>query len=120
MGLETTQGLGLVFLGLPGIYSTVFLYSMNAHTMETQNNPTTVTRTDYVLTNLGGVKTPMEFKTAEKMASKRLTELEKVVQGVSSKWFKSKSDLEYIQQTKEEIGRIQEVLGEKRKRFGII
>ncbi len=88
--------------------------------METQNNPTTVTRTEYVLTNLGGVKTPMEFKTAEKMASKRLTELEKVVQGVSSKWFKSKSDLEYIQQTKEEIARIQEVLREKRKRFGII
>ena len=88
--------------------------------METQNNPTTVTRTEYVLTNLGGVKTPMEFKTAEKMASKRLTELEKVIVGVSSKWFKSKSDLEYIDQTKREVSRIQEVLREKRERFGTI
>jgi hypothetical protein len=54
------------------------------------------------------------------MALRRLTELEKIVKGVSSKWFKNKSDLAMIQQTQAEMGRIQEILDVKRGRFGRI
>jgi hypothetical protein len=89
-------------------------------TMENQNNPTTVNRTQYVLTNLGGVKNPLEFKTAEKLALKRLTELAKVVQGVSSKWFKSRSDLEYLAQIQQEVDTIKIALEAKRGKFGVI
>lgn len=89
--------------------------------METlQKNPTYMTRTDYVISNLTGVKSPIEFKFAEKMALRRLTELEKIVQGVSSKWFKSKSDVQMIEQTKEEMARIGEILDAKRSKFGAI
>ena len=88
--------------------------------METQKNPQTMTRTEYVISNLTGVRTPLEFSVAEKMALRRLTELEKIVKGVSSKWFKNKSDLAMIQQTQEEMDRIQEILDVKRGRFGRI
>lgn len=88
--------------------------------METvQKNPKTMTRTEYVISNLTGVKNPMEFSVAEKMALRRLTELEKIVQGVSSKWFKNKSDIAMIDQTKAEMGRISEVLTAKREKFGV-
>lgn len=79
-----------------------------------------MTRTDYVISNLTGVKSPIEFKFAEKMALRRLGELEKIVQGVSSKWFKSKSDVQMVEQTKEEMGRIQDLLSAKRAKFGVI
>ena len=88
--------------------------------METvQKNPTNMTRTEYVISNLIGVRTPMEFSVAEKMALRRLTELEKIVKGVSSKWFKNKSDLQMIEQTKAEMGRIGAALEEKRVKFGV-
>ena len=88
--------------------------------METvQKNPTNMTRTEYVISNLTGVRTPMEFSVAEKMALRRLTELEKIVRGVSSKWFKNKSDLQMIEQTKAEMGRIGAALEEKRAKFGV-
>lgn len=88
--------------------------------METvQKNPTNMTRTEYVISNLIGVRTPMEFSVAEKMALRRLTELEKIVKGVSSKWFKNKSDLQMIEQTKAEMGRIGAALEEKRAKFGV-
>ena len=88
--------------------------------METvQKNPTNMTRTEYVISNLIGVRTPMEFSVAEKMALRRLTELEKIVKGVSSKWFKNKSDLSMIEQTKAEMGRIGAALEEKRVKFGV-
>lgn len=88
--------------------------------METQKNPKTMTRTEYVISNLTGVKTPMEFSVAEKMALRRLSELEKIVKGVSAKWFKNKSDIAMIDQTKAEMGRISEVLTTKREKFGAI
>ena len=79
-----------------------------------------MTRTEYVISNLTGVRTPLEFSVAEKMALRRLTELEKIVKGVSSKWFKNKSDVAMIQQTQAEMDRIQEILDVKRGRFGRI
>jgi len=88
--------------------------------METiQKNPKTMTRTEYVISNLTGVRTPMEFSVAEKMALRRLSELEKIVKGVSSKWFKNKSDLAMIDQTQAEMGRIKDVLNLKREKFGV-
>lgn len=87
---------------------------------KTEKNPMHMTRTDYVISNLTGVKSPIEFKFAEKMALRRLGELEKIVQGVSSKWFKSKSDVQMVEQTKEEMGRIQDLLSAKRAKFGVI
>ena len=66
-----------------------------------------------------GVRTPMEFSVAEKMALRRLSELEKIVKGVSSKWFKNKSDLAMIDQTQAEMGRIKDVLNLKREKFGV-
>ena len=79
-----------------------------------------MTRTEYVISNLTGVRTPLEFSVAEKMALRRLNELEKIVQGLNSKWFKGKNDVQMIQQTQEEMGRIGEILSAKRERFGEI
>jgi hypothetical protein len=75
-------------------------------------------RTKYVIDNLTGVKSPLELKSAEKIALRRLTELEKIVQGLNSKWFKGKHDVEMIEQTKAEMGRIGQALQEKRAKFG--
>ena len=87
--------------------------------MEKEQNPSQImNRTKYVLDNLTGAKTPIEFKFAEKMALRRLTELEKIVQGLSSKWFKGKHDALMIEQTKEEMSRIGDLLTSKRARFG--
>ena len=77
-------------------------------------------RTKYVLDNLTGAKNPIEFKYAEKMALRRLTELEKIVQGLSVKWFKGKHDALMIEQTKEEMAKIGDLLNSKRARFGEI
>ena len=87
---------------------------------KTNITPPTMTRTEYVISNLIGVKTPMEFSVAEKMALRRLSELEKIVKGISSKWFKNKSDIAMIEQTQAEMGRIGKVLEEKRTKFGVI
>ena len=89
--------------------------------MEKEQKPSQImNRTKYVIDNLNGAKSPMEFKFAEKMALRRLNELEKIVQGLNSKWFKGKNDVQMIQQTQEEMGRIGEILSAKRARFGEI
>lgn len=84
----------------------------------TEKNPTNMTRTDYVIANITGVKTPLEFKTAEKLARKRLSELEAIVKGISSKWFKGKLDVEMLAQTQTEIDKITQALVAKREKFG--
>jgi hypothetical protein len=87
--------------------------------MEKEQNPSQImNRTKYVIDNLTGVKSPLELKSAEKIALRRLTELEKIVQGLNSKWFKGKHDVEMIEQTKAEMGRIGQALQEKRAKFG--
>ena len=89
--------------------------------MEKEQKPSQImNRTKYVIDNLNGAKSPMDFKFAEKMALRRLNELEKIVQGLNSKWFKGKNDVQMIQQTQEEMGRIGEILSAKRARFGEI
>ena len=79
-----------------------------------------MTRTEYVISNLIGVRSPMEFSVAEKMALRRLSELEKIVKGISSKWIKSKTDREMIEQTQAEMVRIGEALEAKRAKFGVV
>lgn len=79
-----------------------------------------MTRTDYVIANLTGVKSPIEFRFAEKLALRRLGELEKIVKGISAKWFKSKTDLAMIDQTKEEMERIDKAISEKRAKYGVV
>lgn len=87
---------------------------------KTKLPPPTMTRTEYVISNLIGVKNPMEFSVAEKMALRRLSELEKIVKGISAKWFKNKTDIAMVEQTKAEMGRIGEALEEKRAKFGAV
>ena len=89
--------------------------------MEKEQKPSQImNRTKYVLDNLTGAKNPVEFKFAEKMALRRLTELEKIVQGLNSKWFKGKHDALMIEQTREEMTKIGDLLNSKRARFGEI
>ncbi len=91
------------------------------YTMETtEKNPTNMTRTDYVIANITGVKTPLELKTAEKLARKRLSELEAIVKGISTKWFKGKLDVEMLAQTQTEIDKITQALSDKREKFGLV
>ena len=91
------------------------------YTMETtKNNPTNMTRTEYVIANITGVKTPLELKTAEKLARRRLAELEAIVKGISAKWFKGKSDVEMLAQTKGEMDRITQALSEKAGKFRMV
>jgi hypothetical protein len=77
------------------------------------------TRGEFVLKTLGEVESPVSFVYAEKLAKKRLDELEKIVIGVSTKWFKNKTDLAMVEQTKDEMGRITQALAAKRKKFGV-
>ena len=89
------------------------------YTMDTtEKNPTNMTRTDYVIANLTGVKTPLELKTAEKLARRRLAELEAIVKGISAKWFKGRHDTEMLSQTQAEMDRITQALVVKREKFG--
>ena len=89
------------------------------YTMETtEKNPTNMTRTDYVIANITGVKTPLELKTAEKLARRRLSELEAIIKGISAKWFKGKLDVEMLAQTQVEMDRITQALVVKREKFG--
>ena len=87
---------------------------------EAKINPPHMTRTEYVITNITGVKTPLEFKTAEKLARKRLSELEAIIKGISSKWFKGKLDVEMLAQTQTEIDKITQALSDKREKFGMV
>ena len=84
----------------------------------TEKNPTNMTRTDYVIANITGVKTPLELKTAEKLARRRLSELEAIVKGISTKWFKGRHDTEMLAQTQAEMDRITQALAAKREKFG--
>ena len=84
----------------------------------TEKNPQHMTRTEYVITNITGVKTPLELKTAEKLASRRLGELEAIVKGISTKWIKGKLDAEMLAQTRTEMDKITQALSDKRVKFG--
>ena len=86
----------------------------------TEKNPSNMTRTEYVIANITGVKTPLEFKTAEKLATRRLAELETIVKGISSKWIKGRHDAEMLAQTKGEMGRITQALSEKAGKFRVV
>ena len=84
----------------------------------TEKNPQHMTRTEYVITNITGVKTPLELKTAEKLASRRLGELEAIVKGISTKWIKGKLDEQMLAQTRAEMDKITQALSDKRVKFG--
>ena len=84
----------------------------------TEKNPTNMTRTEYVIANITGVKTPLELKTAEKLARRRLGELEAIVKGISAKWFKGKLDEQMLAQTRAEMDKITQALSDKRVKFG--
>jgi DNA-binding HxlR family transcriptional regulator len=84
----------------------------------TEKNPQHMTRTEYVITNITGVKTPLELKTAEKLASRRLGELEAIIKGISTKWFKGKLDEQMLAQTRAEMDKITQALSDKRVKFG--
>jgi len=86
----------------------------------TEKNPSSMTRTEYVIVNLTGVTTPMEFKTAEKLATRRLGELEVIVKGISAKWFKGKLDEQMLAQTRAEMDKITQALSERRQKFGAV
>ena len=119
-------GLGVLKpLILKGIYTHLGPYisrSDKPHpTMETtEKNPSNMTRTEYVIANITGVKTPLEFKTAERLASKRLAELEAIVKGISTKWIKGRHDTEMLAQTKGEMDRITQALSEKAGKFRVV
>jgi DNA-binding HxlR family transcriptional regulator len=84
----------------------------------TEKNPQHMNRTEYVIANITGVKTPLELKTAEKLASRRLGELEAIVKGISTKWFKGKLDEQMLAQTRAEMDKITQALSAKRDKFG--
>ena len=86
----------------------------------TEKNPSNMTRTEYVIANITGVKTPLEFKTAEKLATRRLAELETIVKGISSKWIKGRHDAEMLAQTRGEMDRITQALSEKASKFRVV
>ena len=86
----------------------------------TEKNPPNMTRTEYVIANITGVKTPLEFKTAEKLATRRLAELETIVKGISTKWIKGRHDTEMLAQTKGEMDRITQALSEKAGKFKMV
>jgi hypothetical protein len=89
--------------------------------METaEKNPQHMNRTEYVILNITGVKTPLEFKTAEKLASRRLGELEAIVKGISTKWFKGKLDEQMLAQTRAEMDKITQALSERKQKFGAV
>jgi len=86
----------------------------------TEKNPQHMNRTEYVIANITGVKTPLELKTAEKLASRRLGELEAIVKGISAKWFKGKLDEQMLSQTRAEMDKITQALSERRQKFGAV
>jgi DNA-binding HxlR family transcriptional regulator len=89
--------------------------------METaEKNPQHMNRTEYVIANITGVKTPLELKTAEKLASRRLGELEAIIKGISTKWFKGKLDEQMLAQTRAEMDKITQALSERRQKFGAV
>ena len=84
----------------------------------TEKNPQHMNRTEYVIANITGVKTPLELKTAEKLATRRLGELEAIIKGISTKWFKGKLDEQMLAQTRTEMDKITQALSDKRVKFG--
>ena len=86
----------------------------------TEKNPQHMNRTEYVIANITGVKTPLELKTAEKLASRRLGELEAIIKGISTKWFKGKLDEQMLAQTRAEMDKITQALSERKQKFGSV
>jgi DNA-binding HxlR family transcriptional regulator len=86
----------------------------------TEKNPQHMNRTEYVIANITGVKTPLELKTAEKLATRRLGELEAIIKGISTKWFKGKLDEQMLAQTRAEMDKITQALSERRQKFGAV
>jgi DNA-binding HxlR family transcriptional regulator len=86
----------------------------------TEKNPQHMNRTEYVIANITGVKTPLELKTAEKLATRRLGELEAIIKGISTKWFKGKLDEQMLAQTRDEMDKITQALSERRQKFGAV
>jgi DNA-binding HxlR family transcriptional regulator len=86
----------------------------------TEKNPQHMNRTEYVIANITGVKTPLELKTAEKLATRRLGELEAIVKGISTKWFKGKLDEQMLAQTRAEMDKITQALSERKQKFGAV
>ncbi len=86
----------------------------------TEKNPQHMNRTEYVIANITGVKTPLELKTAEKLATRRLGELESIIKGISTKWFKGKLDEQMLAQTRAEMDKITQALSERRQKFGAV
>ena len=86
----------------------------------TEKNPQHMNRTEYVIANITGVKTPLELKTAEKLASRRLGELEAIIKGISTKWFKGKLDEQMLAQTRAEMDKITQALSERKQKFGAV
>ena len=76
-------------------------------------------RTQLVLDALQTATTPLEFQAADRIANRRLLELEKIVQGISVKWVTNRSDRAMLDQTRGEMGRITQALGEVRSRLGV-
>jgi DNA-binding HxlR family transcriptional regulator len=86
----------------------------------TEKNPQHMNRTEYVIANITGVKTHLELKTAEKLASRRLGELEAIIKGISTKWFKGKLDEQMLAQTRAEMDKITQALSERKQKFGAV
>jgi DNA-binding HxlR family transcriptional regulator len=86
----------------------------------TEKNPQHMNRTEYVIANITGVKTPLELKTAEKLATRRLGELEAIIKGISTKWFKGKLDEQMLAQTRAEMDKITQALSERKQKFGAV
>lgn len=76
-------------------------------------------RTQLVMDTLQGATTPLAFRAAERLANRRLLELEKIVQGLSAKWMANKTDKLMLTQTKEEMGRITQALCAARDQLGV-
>lgn len=87
--------------------------------MTSKNPLTPPSRTALVLDTLEGATTPLAFRAAERLASRRLLELEKIVQGLSVKWVPNKTDKLMLAQTKEEMGKITQALGTAREGLGV-
>lgn len=81
--------------------------------------PVSQSRSQLVISTLLGATTPLEFKSAERLANRRLLELEKIIQGISVKWVPNKTDKSMLVQTKGEMERITQALGSAREQLGV-
>lgn len=87
--------------------------------MENPKSNPLKTRTDLVISSLTGIKKAVEFPVAEKIALRRLNELEKSLKGISSKWVKNKTDRQMMSQIQDEMTKILDCLEAQRKKFKV-